>query len=68
MVLKFENIIFTIWRYIKNACRVTNSIEHDQTAPREPSDLGLHCLRKHFCPNILVIMITEAPCLSVGTF
>ena len=29
-----------------------NNEDPDQTAPEEQSDLGLHCLLRHFCSNI----------------
>ena len=28
-----------------------------QTAPVEQSDLGLHCLLRNLCPNVLAIMV-----------
>ena len=33
----------------KDADRITNRVDTDQTAP---SDLGLHCLLRPICPNI----------------
>ena len=30
---------------------MTNSVDPDQTAPLEQSDLGLHCLSRHICPK-----------------
>ena len=30
---------------------MANSVDLDQTAPREQSDLGLHCLPRHICPK-----------------
>ena len=30
---------------------MTNCAEPNQTAPKEQSDLGLHCLLGIFCPN-----------------
>ena len=43
-----------IWIYkadmhLKDADGTTNSVDPDQTAPKEQSDLGLHCLRKPTC-------------------
>ena len=32
---------------------MTNSIDPDQTAPEEQSDLGLHCFFKPIYPNTL---------------
>ena len=29
----------------------------DQTAPKEQSDQGLHCLLKYICPHNLIIMV-----------
>ena len=40
-----------------DADRMANSVDPDQTAPREQSDLeeqsdqGLHCLPRHICPK-----------------
>ena len=34
-------------------CEIANSIDPDQTAPKEQSDVGLHSLLRHFCSNIL---------------
>ena len=31
---------------------MANSVDSDQTAPKEHSDLSLHCLLKQICPNI----------------
>ena len=36
----------------KDADRITNRVDTDQTAPEEQSDLGLHCLLRPICPNI----------------
>ena len=30
---------------------MSNSVDPDQTALQEQSDLGLHCLFRQFCPN-----------------
>ena len=30
---------------------IANSEDPDQTAPREQSDLGLHCLPRPICPK-----------------
>ena len=30
---------------------MANSVDPDQTAPLEESDLGLHCLPRHICPK-----------------
>ena len=30
---------------------MANSVDPDQTAPEEQSDLGLHCLLRPICPN-----------------
>ena len=40
----------------KTAVRKANSVDQDQTAPKEQSDLGLHSLLiiRHLCPNVLV--------------
>ena len=37
----------------KDAQRMANSVDPDQTAPLEQSDQNLHCLLRHTCPNIL---------------
>ena len=34
----------------KDAARISNSVDPDQ----EQSDLGLHCLPRPFCPNVMV--------------
>ena len=31
---------------------MANSVDPDQTAPKEQFDLGLHCLLSYICPNI----------------
>ena len=36
----------------KDADGMAKSVDPDQTAPREQSDLGLHCLLRPICPNI----------------
>ena len=36
----------------KDKVGITSSVEHNQTALWEQSDLGLHCLLRSFCPNI----------------
>ena len=36
----------------KDADRITNRVDTDQTAPEEQSDLGLQCLLRPICPNI----------------
>ena len=33
--------------------RMANSVDRDQTAPKEQSDLGMHCFDRHFCPTLL---------------
>ena len=30
---------------------MVNSVDSDQTALQEQSDLGLHCLPRHICPK-----------------
>ena len=35
----------------KDAPGMENSVDSDQSAPYQQSDLGLHCLLKHVCPN-----------------
>ena len=37
--------------HLKDANGIANSEDPDQTAPREQSDLGLHCLPRPFCPK-----------------
>ena len=32
---------------------IANSADPGQTAPKELFDLGLHCLLRHICPNVL---------------
>ena len=36
---------------------MANSVDPDQTAPKEQSDLGLHCLRMTFCQTLSVLEI-----------
>ena len=36
----------------KDAERMANSVNPDQTAPQEQSDQNLHCLLRHTYPNI----------------
>ena len=36
----------------KDVDRMANSVDPDQTAPKEQSDQDLHCLLRHICPNI----------------
>ena len=38
----------------KTAGRVAASVDPDQTPRSAASDLGLHCLFRHVCPNTLV--------------
>ena len=35
----------------EDADRMTNSVDPDQTAPLEQSDLGIHCLPRPVCPK-----------------
>ena len=35
----------------KGAYGITNSVDPDQTALKDQSDLGLHCLFRPICPN-----------------
>ena len=44
-----------------NAAGMANCVDPDQTAPSEQSDLGLHCLLKHICPNIEILKIRSQP-------
>ena len=36
---------------LKDAYGMANCVGPDQTAPKEQSDLGLHCLLKPICPK-----------------
>ena len=36
---------------------MANSVDPDQTAPKEQSDLGLHCLHMTFCQTLSVLEI-----------
>ena len=38
----------------KDADRLANSADPDQTAPLEQFDQGLHCLPRHICPKLVV--------------
>ena len=35
----------------KDVNEIADSVDPDQTAPKEQSDLGLHCLPRPVCPN-----------------
>ena len=37
----------------KDAGRMANSVDNDQIAPQEQSDVGLHCLPRTGCPKTL---------------
>ena len=41
---------------------MANSIDPDQTAPREQFDLDLHCLIWYVCPNIVCEYGTQTIC------
>ena len=41
---------------------MANSVDPDQTAPEEQSDLGLHCLPRHICPKTLRYMAWGRAC------
>ena len=43
--------------YQKLYDRMANSVDPDQTSPKEQSDLDLHCLLRYYCPNILVTVV-----------
>ena len=35
----------------KDADRIANTVDHDQTDPSALSDLGIHCLPRAACPK-----------------
>ena len=39
--------------FLKILSGMANSVDLDQTAPKEQSDLGLHCLHMPFCQTLL---------------
>ena len=38
--------------FLKILSGMANSVDPDQTAPSEQSDLGLHCLHMSFCQTL----------------
>ena len=40
--------------YLRTTGRVANGVDPDQTPRSAASDLSLHCLLRHVCPNSLV--------------
>ena len=46
-----DYILLLFWCVRTNADWVANSVNPDQTPRSVASDLGLHSLLKHFCPN-----------------
>ena len=40
-----------------DADSMANSVDPDQTAPQEQSDLGLHCLPRPVCPKPRIITV-----------
>ena len=53
IILVFEKVNFTVRVCGKIAGGIGNNVDPDQTAPKEQSDQGLHCLPKHVHLNIL---------------
>ena len=52
IVVKVEQYGFTQSECIqKSGNGIANSVDPDQTAHAEQSDLGLHCLFRPICPN-----------------
>ena len=43
--------VFSV-KHLKNTGGMANSVILDQTALKEQSDQGLHCLLSSICPNI----------------
>ena len=42
-------VVFPFRKFVTNSCSINrNSIDPDQTAPKEQSDQGLHCLLRVF--------------------
>ena len=37
--------------HLKDTAGMANSVNSDQTAPKEQSDLNFHCLLRPVCPN-----------------
>ena len=44
ITVSFRKLIFTIRRYHNIGGEIANSVDPDQTAPKEQSDQGLDCL------------------------
>ena len=53
IVVKLKGLVLLAVISPNDADRMVNSVDSDQTAPEEQSDLGLHCLLNHICPNPL---------------
>ena len=52
ITLKVEQDGFTFRvMHPKDTEGIANSVDPDQTAPKEQSDLGLHCLLRPVCPK-----------------
>ena len=56
ILLKFEcvhfNIRLGVKEFIAQKLVIATSADSDQTAPKEQSDLGLHCLLRYFYSNM----------------
>ena len=46
MLYHWDNLM-----YLKSTYWMLNSVDSDQTAPKEQFDQGLHCLHTHISPN-----------------
>ena len=66
------NEIYRIEGYCWDRSLLTNSVDPDQTAPKEQSDQGLHCLpyMQYICPHrqINYIVQTQMHCYFNGSF
>ena len=51
MHLRNDKGYYNLVTHLKDADGMANSIGPDQTAPKEQSDLGLHCFHRSICPN-----------------
>ena len=45
---------------LKYCWKVANSVDPDQTPHIVASDLGLHCLLRPICPNIILVNIVQS--------
>ena len=49
-------MVVLILTCVKITGRMAHIADPDQTAPKEQSDQGLHCLPKHICSNTYILV------------